>query len=124
MTRTIKLPHGEATLKAVVNHATKSAHEAALFKGLSLTMKPGASKAEQEKALETLEIPFENMINSSEVLVLGLLKSLTIDGKELDINKEALDEIPSEDYEVLKNEANAILTPAGKDAAMEKKSKS
>lgn len=123
MTRTIKLPHGEAVLKTVVNHATKSAHEAALFKGLTLTMKPGASKAEQQKALETLEMPLENAIRANEVLVLGLLKSLTIDGKELEINQESIDELPAEDFDVLKDEANAILTPAGKDAAMEKKSK-
>lgn len=120
MTRTVKLSNGEATLKTTVNHSTKSAHEAALFRGVKLSIKPG--QIEQE--MNVLELPFENTLAADEALILGLLTKLVINEKELEINKQTLDEIDSADYDLLKKEANDILKPAGKTETVEKKSKS
>ena len=118
MTRTIKLSNGEATLREKVNHATKTAHEAALFNGVTIAVGLG------DKALEGLELPFANTIAANEALVLGLITKLVIDGKEVAVNKQSLDELDSDDFDLLKDAANEILKPPGKAEAIEKKSKS
>lgn len=121
MTRTIKLSNGEAILKEKITHDVKSAHEAALMKGVKLSIKPG-QKADD--ALDRLELPFENTIAADEALVIGLLVKLTIDGKDMEINKQTIGELDAADYDLIKKEVNAIFKPAGKEEALEKKSES